>query len=136
MEFKHTQRFLRNTPRKLREVVAMVKGMTPEKTVQALPMVNKRAAKTLLKAINTALANAKEKGAQGEILFKEIQVNEGPMLKRWRAGARGKPKPYKKRMSHLRIILETKEEPKEKEVKSKKKTTNVKKAGKTKKGVK
>lgn len=140
MEYVHTQKFLRNTPRKLRDVVFMVKGLSPEKAVEALSMVNKRAARTLSKAISTALSNVKEKGVEGEVLFKEIQVNEGPVLKRWKAGARGRGKPYKKRMSHIRIVLKTKEESVKKQVKTKKKAekTNVKdkKTAKTKKGVK
>ena len=111
MEFTHTQKFLKSTPRKLRGVVALIKDMTPSEAIIALPMVRKRAAGTLLKTIKTAVANAQKNGAEGkEILFKEIQVNEGPRMKRWRAGAKGRAKPYKKRMSHLRIVLETKDE--------------------------
>ena len=39
------------------------------------------------------------------MVFKEIQIGEGPRLKRWRAGAHGRAKPFKKRMSHIRVVL-------------------------------
>jgi hypothetical protein len=58
----------------------------------------------------TAIANAKQKDVNpSDLVFKEIQINEGPRLKRYRAGARGRAKPYKKRMSHIRIVLVVKE---------------------------
>ena len=44
-------------------------------------------------------------------------MNQGPRLKRWRAGARGRVKPYKRRMSHIRVVLLSKEEKLPKKVK-------------------
>lgn len=120
MEVKTTQKFIRTSPRKLREVVALVRGLTPQEAVEILPHVGKRAATPLLKAIKTALANTGKEGAGKTLVFKEIQINEGPRLKRWRAGAKGNPKPYKKRMSHIRIILTVKSKSK----KSKKRRTH------------
>lgn len=105
MEVKTTQKFIRTSPRKLREVAALVRGLTPQEAVEILPHVGKRAATPLLKAIKTALANAGKEGTDKTLVFKEIQINEGPRLKRWRAGAKGNAKPYKKRMSHIRIVL-------------------------------
>lgn len=108
MEVKTTQKFIRTTPRKLREVAALVRGLTPQEAIEILPHVGKRAATPLLKAIKTSVANVGEEDAGKTIVFKEIQINEGPKLKRWRAGARGRAKPYKKRMSHIRIVLTVK----------------------------
>lgn len=99
----------------------MIKGMTPKEALEMLPNINKRAAGTIFKAVNTSVANAKQKGADpGSLSIKEIQIQEGPMMKRWRAGAKGRAKPYKKKMSHIRIILETKEKVKGKAAKPKK----------------
>jgi large subunit ribosomal protein L22 len=53
------------------------------------------------------------------LIFKEIQINEGPSFKRWRAGSRGRIKPYKRRTSHIRVVLEAKESNKKKEAKEK-----------------
>ena len=91
----------------------MVKGMKPAQAVETLPFVHKRSSLVLAKVIKTTMANAAQKGVSGEDLkFKEIQINEGPKLKRFRPGSRGVAMPYSKRMSHIRIVLETVAKPK------------------------
>ena len=67
-----------------------------------------------------------------DLVFKEIQINEGPRLKRGKPVARGLWHSRKKRMSHIRIILEG-EKKKPPKPKTKKKTT-VKKTKTKKKG--
>lgn len=110
MEIKAVQKFIRMSPRKLRLVVPLTKGLSPREAVDRLPLSGKRAAGPLTKVIKTAIANAKQKGlGERDLTFKEIQINEGPRLKRWRAGARGRVKPYRRKMSHIRVILESKE---------------------------
>lgn len=119
MDFKATQKFIVTTPRKLREVAALVRDMSPKDAVERLPYVQKRAAEPLRKVIKTAIANAKQVEYDVEdLIIKEIQIGEGPKLKRWRAGARGRAKPYAKRMSHIRVVLEAKEKKVKKAVKS------------------
>lgn len=111
MEIKATQKFLRMSPRKLRLIVPLIKKMSPAEAFEKLPYVNKRATIPLRKVIGTAIANAKQEGITvDKLLFKEIQIGEGPRLKRWRAGARGRAKPYRKLMSHIRVVLTTKSE--------------------------
>ncbi len=110
MEIKATQKFVRMSPRKLRLVAPLVKNLSPREAIELLPFSRKRAAEPLAKVIKTALANAKQKGiSEADLIFKEIQINEGPRLKRWRPGARGRVKPYQRKMSHIRVVLETKE---------------------------
>lgn len=116
-----TQKYLIESPRKLRLVVAMVKKMSPLEAVDKLPFVGKRAAGNLAKVIKTALANARNQSASDtNLVFKEIQIGEGPRLKRGRAASRGRYHPYKHRMSHIRVVLTEKkaEVKKEKPVKA------------------
>jgi large subunit ribosomal protein L22 len=109
------QKFLLGSPRKLRLVVALIKKMKPVEAVEKLPFVAKKASSDLLKVIKSALANARFQGATDtDLVFKEIQVGQGPSLKRGRAASRGRWHPYKKRMSHITIVLT---EGKKKEVK-------------------
>jgi large subunit ribosomal protein L22 len=118
MEFISTQKYLRLSPSKIREVVFMIKKLSPQKAIETLPFVNKRASKPLLKVISTALAQAKEKGvAEDKVFIKEIQINEGPRLKRGMPVSRGRWHPIVKRMSHIRVVLGVKEEKKVEEVK-------------------
>jgi large subunit ribosomal protein L22 len=108
MEIIATQKYLIVSPKKLREVADVVKKLTPTKALEVLPFIGKQAATPLSKVIKAALANAKAKGeSETDLTFKEIQINEGPRLKRWRAGAHGRAKPYKRRMSHIRVVLKT-----------------------------
>ncbi len=109
MEVKSVQKYAIGSPRKMREVVFLIKKMTPQVAIDRLPFTGKRAAEILKKVIMTAVANAKQQGANpDDLIFKEIQINEGPRLKRFMAGARGRAKPYIKKMAHIRVVLETK----------------------------
>lgn len=103
-----TQKYLLESPRKLRLVVAIAKKMKPVEAVEKLPFVQKRAAVDLAKVIKSAIANAKAQGASDtDLVFKEIQIGEGPRLKRGRAASRGMWHPLKKRMAHIRVVLTT-----------------------------
>lgn len=124
MEIKSTQKFIRTSPRKLREVAGMIRGLTPDAALEMLPHIEKRAAQPLLKVVKSAIANAKVKGvASSELTFKEVQIGEGPTLKRGRPAARGAWHPILKRMSHIRIVVASKP----KQVKKKKPTKKIEK---------
>jgi large subunit ribosomal protein L22 len=105
-EFKATQKYLIESPRKLRAVVALIKKMKPTEAIERLPFAGKRAADNLSKVIKSALANAKNQGVgETDLVFKEIQIGEGPRLKRGKAASRGRWHPFKRRMSHIRVVL-------------------------------
>lgn len=109
MEFKSEQKHLLLSPRKIRPVVDVIKKMTPVKALDVLPFVKKRASEFLFKVIKSAMANAVQKGADvNSLIFKEIQIGEGPRLKRGNPVSRGRWHPIKKRMSHIKVILATK----------------------------
>lgn len=130
MEFKSEQKHLLLSPRKIRPVVDVIKKLTPVKALDVLPFVKKRASEFLFKVIKSALANAQQKGADvNNLVFKEIQIGEGPRLKRGQPVSRGRWHPIKKRMSHIKVILMTKKvaEVKKAEVKSKVSSEEVKK---------
>jgi large subunit ribosomal protein L22 len=108
MEAKSIQKYILTSPQKLREVVYMIKKLSPMDSMDRLPFTHKKAAQELGKVIKSAVANAKQMGAQeSELIFKAIEINEGPRLKRFRAGSRGRAKPYARRMSHIRVVVET-----------------------------
>ncbi|EKE04888.1 MAG: 50S ribosomal protein L22 [uncultured bacterium] len=109
MEFKSEQKHLILSPRKIRPVVDVIKKMTPAKALENLPFIKKRASEFLIKVIKSAIANAGQKGADvNNLVFKEIQIGEGPRLKRGQPVSRGRWHPIKKRMSHIKVILESK----------------------------
>jgi large subunit ribosomal protein L22 len=113
MEYIATQRFIRISPKKMRLLVASIKDLSPMRAIEILPYVGKRSAEPLLKVMKTAVANARTQGADVEkLVFKEIQIGEGPRLKRGNPVSRGRFHPIKKRMSHIRVIVELAEEKK------------------------
>jgi large subunit ribosomal protein L22 len=89
-------------------VADVAKKLSPLDAVERLPFVGKRGAEPLVKVIKQALANARNKGlADTDLIFKEIQISEGPRLKRGMPVSRGQWHPIKKRMSHIRVVLTT-----------------------------
>lgn len=113
MEITTIQKYLHTSPRKLRLVSDMVRNMEPNKAVAVLGLTPKAAAKDLEKALKTVLANAKQKGLDtSKLTFKKVEINESIRMRRFRAGTKGRVKPYKRRMSHIKIVLS--EEVKEK----------------------
>ncbi len=106
MQAVSTQKFIHTSPRKLRLVADMIRKMEPTQALLTLQFTPKDAAKELSAAIKTALANASQKGMDSSVLlFEKIEVNEGPRMRRYRAGTRGRTKPYKRRMSHIKVVL-------------------------------
>ena len=131
MEFIATQKYLLLSPKKIRPIVDIAKTLTPLKAIEVLPFTGKRAAEPIVKVIKTAIANAIQKGISADDLkFKEIRVNEGPRLKRGRPVSRGRWHPFKRRMSHIRVVLESIEKKSVTQKKEETKVEEVKKGGK------
>ena len=137
MEFKSEQKYLLLSPRKIRPVVDIIRKLTPNKALEVLPFIKKRASEYVFKVIKSAVANASNKGVDiNNLVFKEIQIGEGPRLKRGIPVSRGRWHPIKKRMSHIKIILASKEvakveeKPEVDKVKTIKTTKVAKKKGK------
>ncbi len=108
---KTEAKFLPISPRKMRLLVEAVKDLRPEKAIEKLNFMNKKGAKFLLKAVKTVLADAEHNFglSKDNLIFDEIVVNEGPMLKRRDKSKRMfKYGIIKKRRSHL--VVKVKEE--------------------------
>lgn len=104
--YTHIQKNIGDSPRKMRLVADMIRKMTPERAIETLSFTQRAAAQPLRKAIQTALANAGKDNLQ----FKALEINEGTKIKRYRGTAgRGRGRPFKKRMSHIKIVLTEKE---------------------------
>lgn len=103
----------------------MVRKMEPQAALDVLRFTKKYAANDLEKAIKTALGNAKTAKFES-IVFKSIEINEGPKMRRFKAGTRGRVKPFRRKMAHIKIVLTDSQiqneaqKPKNKEEKAKK----------------
>ncbi len=111
-------RHLRISPRKVRLVANLIKGLTIEEAERQLKFLTKRAALPILKLLNSAVANAENnnKLTKENLYISNIVVDVGPSLKRWRPRAMGRAFPILKRTSHITLTLDQKAK-KDKEVK-------------------
>lgn len=110
MLIKAKLRYLRISPRKVRLVADLIKGLTVKEAEGQLKFLVKKSARPILKLLNSAIANAQNSNLTKENLkISNIFVDSGPSLKRWRARAMGRAAPILKRTSHVTLILEGKE---------------------------
>ena len=98
---------VRMSPRKIRLVADLIRGKTYSEAVALLRFVNKRAALILLKAIQSAAANAEEGTdyASDELYIRRICVDGAGSFVRRRPGFRGWPAMIRKQMSHITVEL-------------------------------
>lgn len=75
---------------------------------EKLPFLHKSGAQDVLKLIKSALANAENNFnlKRENLKVKELSVRSAGAMKRFRAASRGVAHGYKKRMSHIKIVLE------------------------------
>lgn len=107
MEVKAKGKYLKMSSKKMRLVADLVRGMDSKEALDYLSFSPHKAARFINKILNSAIANAEHNfDLKKENLFvKEIFVNQGPTLKRWRPRAFGRAGQIRKRSSHLEIIL-------------------------------
>ena len=96
------------SPRKMRVVAGVFKQVNAQDALTRLAYVDRAAAKPLAKLIASALANAKHahNAEVSDFVISNIIVNQGLALKRFHAVARGAAHGYKKRRSHVTVVLE------------------------------
>lgn len=111
----------RQSPRKMRLVADSIRGKSVEEAKARLGFVVKRASGPLQKLLNSAIANAKNMGAEEKDLkVKSITVNAGKILYRRRPAAHGSAHPIHKRTSHVTLVLEERKEGNKERSKNKK----------------
>lgn len=99
----------RQSPRKVRLVADAIRGKKISVATTELSFMSKRAAEPVKKVLESAIANAKNSGISlNDLIVKEVAVDEGVTLKRWRPKWRGTAHPIRKRCSHIKIVLGTK----------------------------
>ncbi|OGH17872.1 MAG: 50S ribosomal protein L22 [Candidatus Levybacteria bacterium RIFCSPHIGHO2_02_FULL_37_10] len=111
MEIIARAQSIRISPRKVRLVADGIRSLSLDKALNALSLTQKRGASVLNTVLKSAISNAINNAKKNkELLFiKGIEVWDGPAIKRFHASTRGRAHPYKKRSSHIKIILEAKE---------------------------
>ena len=102
-------RFIRVAPAKVRQVIDLIRGKDIATSLVILQQVHKGSRERIIKVLNSAVSNAKQKGLTEEQLFiSKITADLGPSWKRFRAAAFGRASSIIKRTTHLTIELDLK----------------------------
>lgn len=99
------------SPRKMRLVADMIRGMEAFKALGVLKFSNKEAAARVEKLLRSAIANWEtkndRKAESGELYVSMIKVDSGTMLKRMRPAPQGRGYRIRKRSNHVTIQVDT-----------------------------
>lgn len=96
------------SPKKIRFLMDFVKKLRPVDAVDHLTYMPQHSARILKTAIQAAISSSVSalKTVPDMLKFRVLIIDQGHVLKRFRAGGRGTAKPIKRRMAHIKIILE------------------------------
>jgi len=110
MEVKATAKYMRISAQKVRKIVGSIKGKPAEAGINALKFMPQKSAGLVEKILRSAIANADQNAKMDvdSLMIKNIIVDEGPTLKRFRARARGRASRILKRTSHITVIVSEK----------------------------
>jgi len=104
-------KYLRATARKARLVADEVRGKMVSDALAMLDLsIQRKVAQDVAKVVKSAVANMQSKHADAAIdvdalRIKEIKVDGGPMMKRFRPRAQGRASPIHKRMCHITVTV-------------------------------
>ena len=101
MQKQAVAKYVRISPRKVQVIARAIAGISVEKALVKLSMINQSGSAILTKVIMSAVANLGDRNATIE----SIDVSSGPVMKRFRAVSRGMAHSYKKKMSHITVTL-------------------------------
>ena len=107
MEVKATAKYMRISAQKVRKIVDAIKGKPAEAGLNALKFMPQKSAGIVQKILRSAIANADQNAELDvdSLVIRNIIVDEGPTLKRFRARARGRGSRILKRTSHITVIV-------------------------------
>jgi large subunit ribosomal protein L22 len=114
MEARAVNRYIGSSPRKMRLVIDLIRGMSVDKAMETLHFQPKHASKDAEKTLRSAVSNLMNKDDStridpADLFVKEVFVNQGPTLKRISPAPMGRAYRIRKRSCHLTIIVATKE---------------------------
>jgi len=112
MESKAILRYNRQSPYKVRKVLNAVRGYNVGNAINYLHFSPEKASIAIEKTIRSAVANLMQNENTNDIYpdtlkIKEAYVNQGPVMKRFRAASMGRASRLRRPSSHLTIVITT-----------------------------
>ena len=116
MEAKAVAKYVKMSPIKLKPVTDLVRGKDLNEALTIFKFTSGKGAELVEKVVQSAAANAENNFDlnRDDLYVAEISANQGPTMKRWRAGAQGRGMGILKRSSHISVVLREKESKKDK----------------------
>lgn len=112
MQAHAISKYIRISPYKLRPYADVIRGNTVGKAYAWLQTCANRRTQPILKVVMSAAANAKNRGGDivsvDDLRIAEIRVDQGPIIRYFKPGAMGRGVIQRKRLSHIKVIVETK----------------------------
>jgi large subunit ribosomal protein L22 len=110
MESRAIQRYIDSSPRKMRLVVDMIRGLSVDDAISYLHFSSKHASKIVEKVIRSAVSNLMnqdetKKVETSHLFVKTVFVDEGPMVKRVLPAPMGRAYRVRKRSNHVTVIV-------------------------------
>ena len=95
------------SPKKMREVAREIQGLAAPQAVELLTLIPRKSARLIAKTLKSAIANAENNNnlSSDNLVVASAVIENGPVLKRFKAGARGSAMPRRKKMSHIVVVL-------------------------------
>ena len=111
MKVQAIAKFQRISPRKMKPVCDLVRGKDAKEALAILKFTPRKSARLLHKVLSSAVANAENNNELDvdNLYVAEVYANQGPTMKRWKAGSMGKANPIMKRTSHIGVVVAEKE---------------------------
>jgi len=100
-------RFVRLGPRKVGQVLDLIRGKRVLEAYQILKFTPRYSAKAVEKVLKSAVANIRGPKDEPNLYIAEAYVGRGPVLKRMRARAMGRGAMYVRRTCHIYIAVES-----------------------------
>lgn len=111
-EAKAVAKYIRISPRKVRQVIDIIRGKEVNEALALLKFTPKRAALPVSKVLKSAAANAEHNYDlnRDNLYVAACYVDQGPTLKRWQPRAMGRADILRHRTSHITVVVKEKKE--------------------------
>ena len=115
MESRAITKYIHQSPRKIRKTLSRIKGLKVDEALNYLHFSAEKSAKIIEKTLMSAISNFmqkddSEKTSSQELSVKEVYVNGGPVMKRFRAASMGRASRLRRPTSHLTVIITNKKD--------------------------
>lgn len=110
MQAKAVAKNVRISPRKVKPIADLVRGKNVKEARAILKFTPRKGARLMLKVLDSAVANAENNHNMNvdELYVSEVYANQGPTMKRFKAGSMGRANPVLRRTSHIGVSVSEK----------------------------